>query len=214
MLQSLHWLPIEYRIQHKIATLTFKARFHHQPNYVYQLITTYTPSHLLRSSDARLLAVPRTSTTTAARAFRVTAPRIWNSLPETIRSATSVSQFTRHLKSHLFSVAFSWLRDSSRRLRLAAFMTPLYKSLIHWLTDWPIASDSDLLLQTECRGQSVCIYVCLSVSHVREPWKQLNASRCHLGADSGGPKEPCAREGCRSRNGIRGRGNFGGCLPH
>ena len=57
--------------------------------------------------DAGLLAVPRTWTTTAARALRVTAPRIWNSLPETIRSATSVSQFTRHLKSYLFSVAFS-----------------------------------------------------------------------------------------------------------
>ena len=58
-------------------------------NYLHQLITTYTPSRLLRSSDAGLQAVPRTSTTTAARAFRVTAPRIWNSLPETIRSATS-----------------------------------------------------------------------------------------------------------------------------
>jgi len=107
MLQSLHWLPIEYRIQHKIATLTFKVRFHRQPNYLHELITTYTPNRPLRSSDAGLLAVPRTSTTTADRAFRVTAPRIWNSLPETIRSATSVSQFTRRLKSHLFSVAFS-----------------------------------------------------------------------------------------------------------
>ena len=91
MLQSLHWLPIEYRIQHKIATLTFKVRFHHQPNYLHQLITTYTPSCLLRSSDAGLLVVPRTSTTTAACAFCVAAPRIWNSLPEAIRSATSVA---------------------------------------------------------------------------------------------------------------------------
>ena len=42
VLQSLHWLPVEYRIQHKIATLTFKVRFHHQPNHLHQLITTYT----------------------------------------------------------------------------------------------------------------------------------------------------------------------------
>ena len=107
MLQSLHWLPIEYSIHHKIATLTFKVRFHHQPNYLHQLITTYTPSRLLRLSDAGLLVVLRTSTTTVACVFRVTAPRIWNALPETICSATSVSQFTKHLKSYLFSVAFS-----------------------------------------------------------------------------------------------------------
>ena len=79
-------------------------------------------------------------TTTAARTFRVAAPRIWNSLPETILSATSVSQFTKHLKSHLFSVAFSWSRDSSRRLRLAAFTTNngAVIQVTDWLIDWLI----------------------------------------------------------------------------
>jgi len=41
---------------------------------------------------------------------------------------------------------------------------------------------------------SVCLSVCLSDGHVREPGKKrLNRSRCRLGAVSGGTKEPCIR---------------------
>jgi len=49
-----------------------------------------------------------------------------------------------------------------------------------------IASDSGLLLHTECRGRSVCVFVCWSRSWVLR--KRLNLSRCRLGADSYGPK--------------------------
>jgi len=133
MLKSLHWLPVEYRIQQKIATLTFKVRFHHLPNYLHQLITTYTPSRLLRSSDSGLLAVPRTSTTTAARAFRVTAPRIWNSLPETIHSAhlylnlPDISSLTCSQSPSADYVTHPGASDSPPSRRI---MAPLYKSLI------------------------------------------------------------------------------------
>jgi len=34
-----------------------------------------------------------------------------------------------------------------------------------------VVSDSDLLLQTQQRGLSVCLSVCQSVGHVREPCK-------------------------------------------
>ncbi|EFX61540.1 hypothetical protein DAPPUDRAFT_121530 [Daphnia pulex] len=41
------------------------------------------------------------------RAFSVFAPRLWNSLPLSIRSAQSLGQFRSLLKTHLFSTAFS-----------------------------------------------------------------------------------------------------------
>jgi len=37
------------------------------------------------------------------RAFSSTAPRIWNSLPLTVRTAPSVNTFRRRLKTHLFT---------------------------------------------------------------------------------------------------------------
>jgi len=58
----------------------------------------------LRSSSYRALefAVPRTRTTFGDRSFAVAGPRMWNSLPATLRHINSYGQFRRHLKTHLF----------------------------------------------------------------------------------------------------------------
>jgi len=56
-----------------------------------------------RSSSYRSLAVPRTRTTFGDRSFTVARPRLWNSLPATLRQITSYTQFRRHLK-HIYLV--------------------------------------------------------------------------------------------------------------
>jgi len=56
----------------------------------------------LRSSSYRTLAVPRTRTTLGDRSFAVAGPRVWNSLPATVRQITSYGQFRQHPKTHLF----------------------------------------------------------------------------------------------------------------
>jgi len=43
----------------------------------------------------------------SSRAFSVSAPSTWNSLPAHIRSIGTLSTFKRHLKSHLFQSAFT-----------------------------------------------------------------------------------------------------------
>ena len=47
LLKSLHWLPIEQRIEYKIATMTYKLRLHHQPSYLVKLINDYKPVRCL-----------------------------------------------------------------------------------------------------------------------------------------------------------------------
>jgi len=106
LLRSLHWLPVIHRINYKIATLSFKAQLHHQPTYLYNMFHSYIPPRQLRSSSAGLLSKQPTSTKTSDRAFSIAAVKIWNQLPVTVRSATSTSQFTSRLKTHLFSLAF------------------------------------------------------------------------------------------------------------
>ena len=57
----------------------------------------------LRSADTGTLFVPRMMTTLGMRSFAVAGPRIWNSLPAALQTATlSPLTFARHLKSHLF----------------------------------------------------------------------------------------------------------------
>jgi hypothetical protein len=58
-LRRLHWLPIEWRIQHKIATLAFKARSAAAPHYLCDLISVsvHAPPRLLHSYVPSLLTV-------------------------------------------------------------------------------------------------------------------------------------------------------------
>jgi len=101
LLRSLHWLPMRQRVTNKVALLTHKVRATATPAYLSDLIQTHVPIRTLRS-EAPLLAVPRTRTELARRAFSVAAPSVWNSLPADIRLCESVPSFKRHLKTHLF----------------------------------------------------------------------------------------------------------------
>ena len=106
LLHSLHWLPIKYRVHFKICLLTYKALHEEQPVYLRSLIATSLPSHSLRSNRGITLSVPRIKTNTGARAFSSCAPSPLNNLPLSVRSATSVATFRRHLKTYLFDLAF------------------------------------------------------------------------------------------------------------
>ena len=51
-------------------------------------------------------SVSRVKTNTGARAFHSCAPALWNYLPLYVHSAISVATFKKHLKTHLFDLAF------------------------------------------------------------------------------------------------------------
>jgi hypothetical protein len=105
LLRSLHWLPVQARIEYKLSTLCYKFFAGHAPVYMSQLLSPYTPRRQLRSSsDNRILTVPKINTKTyGARTFSHAAAVHWNSLPHSIRHAKSLSAFKRSLKTHLFN---------------------------------------------------------------------------------------------------------------
>ena len=116
MLTDLHWLPIAKRIDYKIALTTFKVLTVNQPAYLRSLLHIFTPVRSLRSSSKGvLLNVPFSKTISATRAFSSYAPRLWNSLPQSLRDsvqlergvdAVSVNHFKSLLKTTLFTSAF------------------------------------------------------------------------------------------------------------
>ena len=108
LLKYLHWLPINERIVFKLNLLAFKCIVGTAPSYLSELLSIYTPSRHLRSSnDGRLLRMPRSKTKTFGdRAFSVTAPELWNSLPFTIRHSPTLLTFRSRLKTHLYNVVF------------------------------------------------------------------------------------------------------------
>jgi hypothetical protein len=103
VLKTLHWLPVHLRIDFKILLLKYKVVNGVAPAYLCELLVPYVPARSLRSSSVILLVVPKTRTTTYGdRSFSAVAPKLWNGLPDVIRTADSVQSFKRLLKTHLF----------------------------------------------------------------------------------------------------------------
>ena len=104
---ELHWLPVKFRVDYKIAVLTFKCLNGLAPQYLSDLIHVYVPSRSLRSASQNLLETKLTKFKTLGdRSFSFTAPCIWNSLPFELRSEKSIDTFKKKLKTHYFKEAY------------------------------------------------------------------------------------------------------------
>ena len=103
VLKSLHWLPVKQRITFKTLVLVYKAVNNLAPAYLKELLYPYVPCRGLRSSENNLLVVPFTRSSVVQQcAFSAAGPRLWNSLPLSLRSASCLSVFKSHLKTYLF----------------------------------------------------------------------------------------------------------------
>jgi hypothetical protein len=100
-LRKLHWLPVEARITFKIACLTFKTLSTGLPSYLSELLTPVRSS-ALRSFNKHLLISPLVKTANGRRSFFYAAPTVWNSLPLSIRSSSSLPSFRSSFKTYLF----------------------------------------------------------------------------------------------------------------
>ena len=107
VLKSLHWLPVASRIDFKILLLVYKSLHNQAPSYIRDMLVRYIPGRPLRSAGTELLKVPDARTVRyGMAAFSVYAPRLWNTLPESLRVAETLETFKRNLKTYLFSLAF------------------------------------------------------------------------------------------------------------
>ena len=57
-IERLHWLPIRYRVDYKLARLTYKIHLCGEPPHLRSQLVDYTPVRSLRSLDKHLLVVP------------------------------------------------------------------------------------------------------------------------------------------------------------
>ena len=108
-LMSLHWLRIPQRIQFKLAVLVYRVLHGNAPQYLGPLtrLSDVPGRASLRSATSNHLLIPPVRRSTVrARAFSVSGPAIWNSLPADITSIDSLPVFRRRLKSYLFTQSY------------------------------------------------------------------------------------------------------------
>ena len=102
VLERLHWLPVEKRIEYKIPLLVFKCLQGTAPEYLSELLKK-CENKGTRADDKNLLVIPRLKKVTqGGRCFGRSGPTLWNNLPDSLRLETSFSIFKRRLKTHFF----------------------------------------------------------------------------------------------------------------
>ena len=100
------YLPVQRQVEFKIACLVHQSLASLAPTYLttnIHLVSEYG-RRSLRSSTDRTLTVPRTHNRFDDRSIAVAGPRLWNSLPISLRQISSFGQFRWYLKNHLFGI--------------------------------------------------------------------------------------------------------------
>ena len=105
ILRKLNWLPVKYRVEFKIALLSFKILNGLAPQYLFNMVQIYRPTRSLRSSSKNLLVIPRINNKYGSRSLSYALPVVWNGLPHEIRNCCKLTKFKILLKTHLFSKA-------------------------------------------------------------------------------------------------------------
>ena len=107
----LHWLPIKFRINFKIAMLCFKCIHGQAPNYLKRMVAIKkTSTYNLRSSTSIQLEdhSRRSKKTLGDRSFPNASAKIWNSLPQSLQSQQNFNAFKSLFKTHYFREAFNF----------------------------------------------------------------------------------------------------------
>jgi len=108
ILHNLHWLPINYRIEYKVATLAFKIRSTGSPAYLLPAVSNYIPNTTPAVIISTLLAKPVVRTETARRSFNQASPSVLNSLPVEFRVSEAARQFRTAIRTHYYRPALNY----------------------------------------------------------------------------------------------------------
>ena len=103
---TLHWLPVKVRSTYKIACLCYHCHSSTAPSYVTGMLHR-KPLHTRNTRSSSyimpLLNRPTHSKATLGdRSFSFASSSVWNSIPNDVRCAPSLSSFKSRLKTYLF----------------------------------------------------------------------------------------------------------------
>ena len=97
-LETLHWLPIHYRVQCKVLLCVFKTMKQEAPLYLEELVNIYKPARSLRSESNTTLVTPIVRTKSyGERRFDKAAASLWDDLSNELRYGLSVNAFKKKL---------------------------------------------------------------------------------------------------------------------
>ena len=109
-LKSLHWLPVKVRSTYKVACLCYHCHSCTASSYVADILRKMPPH--TRNTRSSLCTMPLpgrpaySKATLGDRSFSFASSSVWNSIPNDVRSAPSLSSSKSCLKTYLFRSAY------------------------------------------------------------------------------------------------------------
>ena len=107
LLKELHWLKIGEQIEYKVAVLMFKCVTKTAPTYFQELVISEHGRRLHSTNELKLpVSISRLSQVHDS-SFQSMGPRIWNSLPFSLKIANDIEHFKSGLKTYLFTKSYN-----------------------------------------------------------------------------------------------------------
>ena len=110
VLKKLHWLKIDVRIVYKIALQMYKCLSNEGPAYLTRdlvPVANLPEKQRLRSAKSKdVVPNKHKLKSLGLRRFSVSVLKLWNNLPNSLRSSSSTKSFCRSLKTYLFNKSF------------------------------------------------------------------------------------------------------------
>ncbi len=97
---ELKWLKTKQKHTYDIFYAMFEIISNAYPDWLYSSLTVHESTASVTKQQKNLV-VPRSKTDTGARAFPVTGPKTWNSLPFNITSTTSHASFKSNFRNFI-----------------------------------------------------------------------------------------------------------------
>ena len=102
---SLHWLPVKVRSTYEIACLCYRCHNSTAPSYVADMLhKNPSQTRITRSSSCTMPLLNRPAhikATLGDRSFSFASSSVWNSIPNDVRCAPSLSSSKSRLKTYL-----------------------------------------------------------------------------------------------------------------
>ena len=103
IIKDLKWLKVKESFCFDICTFIYKILKGHLPRRLLSLATVREVS-LARTRQQHNLVIPRSSTVAGERNLAVRGPKLWNDIPQIIKSSSSLYTFKKELKSYFLSL--------------------------------------------------------------------------------------------------------------
>ena len=107
VLKELHWLKIDERIDYKIALQMYKCLSNEGSGYLTRdlvPVANLPKKQRLKSAKSKdVVPNKQKLESLGLRRFSVSGPRLWNNLPNSLKSSSSTKSFCRSLKTYLFN---------------------------------------------------------------------------------------------------------------